>query len=153
MKRSVFTLFALALTTLVIGCSGGGSGSGKKDDKGNKGGATGGAMPAGATRPDTLARNAWCANNDQDQTQLRLEFSTNGSVAVDQYSLQADGSRGGKLNSVTGTWYVQGGTMTYQLGDGQPQTEAIRLDPMGPAGQPQLVFGTAPQTLAYDPCL
>lgn len=154
MKRSVSTFFALALTTLAIGCSGGGSGGGNKAGD-NKGAGTPGSdspMPAGATRPTGISAQPWCANTEDGATQVRLTLFANGSAVVDQFALQ-DGARGGALNQYKGTWYIENNnTMVFQIDGQAQQKEAVRLDPMSPTGAPQLTFGTAPNSATYDPC-
>lgn len=163
MKRAIYTFLALTLTIFAIGCSqGGGAGGAKKDDKGgNTGGAgnAGGAggngapLPAGATRPTGISANLWCFNDNAQGLQTRLNLGANGSAHVDQFELTAAG-RGGKLGETDGTWFVENNsTIVYAFAGGPEQREAVRLDPSSAAtGAPQLIFGTAPQTTAYDPC-
>ncbi|MES2963076.1 MAG: hypothetical protein V4760_04240 [Bdellovibrionota bacterium] len=158
MKHLVLTFFALALTTLAIGCSSGsGSGTPAKDNKGAPGPAgQAGAdvtLPAGATRPTGLSANPWCNNDNVNNRQMRLVLSANGSAQVQQFAMNA-GARGTLQGEKKGSWHVENNsTLAYEMEDWGWNREAIRLDPNGPAGAPQLVFGTAPQTVAYDPCL
>lgn len=158
MKRNVFTFFALALTALAIGCSGGGSGGEKSKNKdkaadpGTVVPGTAAPMPAGATRPTGISQQPWCANTPDSTAQVRLTLFANGSAVVDQFAL-TDGARGGLLNQFTGSWYIENNnTMVFKIDGQAEQREAVRLDPNSPTGAAQLTFGTPPNSATYDPC-